>query len=115
MALVRGGRLERTPRRCWRPDLCRAIVQPKNGMIPMIQDRKVTLFHSPNTRTSGVLILLEELGTDVLWGTALTWITLFKLVPALPVIKTCIDRLSTCPSVARVKAKDAEFAAAQGR
>ena len=30
----------------------------------MTADRKVTLFHSPNTRSSGVLTLLEELGAD---------------------------------------------------
>jgi glutathione S-transferase len=49
---------------------------------------------------------------DVLWGTALTWITLFKLVPASPVIATYIDRTNSRPSVARAKAKDAELAAA---
>nr|MBP6778092.1 glutathione S-transferase [Piscinibacter sp.] len=27
-------------------------------------DRHVTLYHSPNTRSTGVLILLEELGAD---------------------------------------------------
>ncbi len=28
----------------------------------MTADQKVTLFHSPNTRSTGALILLEELG-----------------------------------------------------
>ena len=51
---------------------------------------------------------------DVLWGTALTWITMFKLVPALPVIQAYIDRMGARPSVARAKAKDAELASAQG-
>jgi glutathione S-transferase len=51
---------------------------------------------------------------DVLWGTALTWTTAFKLVPALPVIQAYIDRWNARPSVARVRAKDAELAAAQG-
>jgi len=51
---------------------------------------------------------------DVLWGTALTWTTGFKLVPALPVIQSYIDRWNQRPSVARVRAKDAELAAAQG-
>jgi glutathione S-transferase len=32
-----------------------------NGDI-MDNDRKVTLYHSPQTRSSGTLILLEELG-----------------------------------------------------
>jgi glutathione S-transferase len=30
----------------------------------MSADRKVTFYHSPNTRSSGVLMLLEELGAD---------------------------------------------------
>jgi glutathione S-transferase len=51
---------------------------------------------------------------DVLWGTALNWTTMFKLVPALPVIQAYIDRMGARPSVARAKAKDAELAAAQG-
>jgi len=51
---------------------------------------------------------------DVLWGMALTWTTMFKLVPALPVIQAYIDRLNARPAVARVKAKDAALASAQG-
>jgi glutathione S-transferase len=52
---------------------------------------------------------------DVLWGTALTWTTMFQLVPALPVIQSYIERVNTRPSVAKVKAKDAELAAAHGQ
>jgi glutathione S-transferase len=51
---------------------------------------------------------------DVLWGTALTWTTSFKLVPELPVIKSYIDRVNSRPAVARARAKDAELAARQG-
>jgi len=50
---------------------------------------------------------------DVLWGTALTWTTGFKLVPALPVIQAYIDRWNARPAPARVKARDAALAAAQ--
>ena len=50
---------------------------------------------------------------DVLWGTALTWTTMFKLVPELPVIKAYIGRMGARPSVAKVKAKDAGLVAAQ--
>ncbi len=51
---------------------------------------------------------------DVLWGTALTWITMFELVPALPVIQTYIDRLNVRPSVTWTREKDAQLAADQG-
>jgi glutathione S-transferase len=49
---------------------------------------------------------------DVLWGTALTWTTAFNLVPTVPEIRDYIGRWNARPSVARVKAKDAELAAA---
>jgi glutathione S-transferase len=51
---------------------------------------------------------------DVLWGTALTWVTLFNLVPMLPVIQAYIERVNARPSVAWVRDKDAELAAGQG-
>lgn len=51
---------------------------------------------------------------DVLWGTALAWTTAFQLVPSLPVIQTYVERIAARPAVARVKARDAELAAAQG-
>ena len=50
---------------------------------------------------------------DVLWGTALTWTTAFKLVPLSPEIKAYLDRWNARPSVARVKARDAALAATQ--
>src|SRR6267154_1388300 len=49
---------------------------------------------------------------DVLWGGALTWTTMFKLVPELPVITSYVQRAGARPAVARVKVKDAELAAA---
>jgi glutathione S-transferase len=48
---------------------------------------------------------------DVLWGTALSWITMFKLIPELPVIKAYVDRVNARPAVMRARAKDAELAA----
>jgi glutathione S-transferase len=50
---------------------------------------------------------------DVLWGMALSWTTMFKLVPETPVIKAYIDRTNARPSVVKARAKDAEYAAAQ--
>lgn len=51
---------------------------------------------------------------DVLWGTALRWITLYQLVPALPVVQAYVDRVTTRPSATWAAAKDAELAASQG-
>jgi len=50
---------------------------------------------------------------DVLWGTALAWTTMFKLVPELPVIAAYIERVNTRPAAVRVRARDAELAASQ--
>ena len=50
---------------------------------------------------------------DVLWGTALTWTTMFGLVPETPVTRAYMDRINARPSVAWVRQKDTELAAAQ--
>jgi glutathione S-transferase len=50
---------------------------------------------------------------DVLWGGALHWSTLFKLVPETPQIRAYIDRVITRPAMQRAAARDAEFLAQQ--
>jgi glutathione S-transferase len=61
----------------------------------------------------GPFILGERFSAaDVLRGTALTWTTMFKLVPELPEITDYINRVSARPLVATVKAKDAKLATA---
>jgi len=50
---------------------------------------------------------------DVLWGTALNWTTMFKLVPELPVIRAYIDRVTSRPALQRAAASDAALAASQ--
>jgi glutathione S-transferase len=50
---------------------------------------------------------------DVLWGTALNWTTMFKLVPELPVIRAYIDRVLSRPAMQRAAALDAELVATQ--
>ena len=50
---------------------------------------------------------------DVLWGMALRWTTMFKLVPETPVIKAYIERVASRPAAQRAAAKDAEILAAR--
>jgi glutathione S-transferase len=50
---------------------------------------------------------------DVLWGTALTWMTMFKLVPELPEITAYVERVKSRPAAQRAAKADAELAAAQ--
>jgi glutathione S-transferase len=60
----------------------------------------------------GPYLLGEHMtAADVLWGTALTWTTAFKLVPELPVIKDYVARLNARPAVAKAKAADDKLAA----
>ena len=47
---------------------------------------------------------------DILWGMALRWTTMFKLVPETPEIMRYIERVSALPSIQRANAKDAEYA-----
>jgi glutathione S-transferase len=51
---------------------------------------------------------------DVLWGTALSWMTGFGLVEAVPAIESYVERWNTRPSVKKVAEIDAELLKAQG-
>jgi glutathione S-transferase len=51
---------------------------------------------------------------DVLWGTALTWMTGFGLVEAVTPIKSYVDRWNARPSVKKVAQIDADLLKAQG-
>ncbi len=60
----------------------------------------------------GPYLLGEQFtAVDVLWGAALSWTVMFKLVPELPVIKTYIDRFNARSAVQRAQAADAELLA----
>jgi glutathione S-transferase len=60
----------------------------------------------------GPYILGEKFSAaDILWGTALTWTTAFKLVPLTPLIQAYIGRINARPAAKRVAALDAELAA----
>lgn len=48
---------------------------------------------------------------DLLWATALTWMTSFKIVPDLPVIMDYIARVNARPAVIKARARDEEWAA----
>lgn len=50
---------------------------------------------------------------DVLWGAALAWTTMFGIVTVTPVIQAYIERANARPAALRVRARDAELAAAQ--
>ena len=43
---------------------------------------------------------------DILWGTALSWTTRFKLVPEPPVIMAYIERVTSRPAAERERARE---------
>lgn len=50
---------------------------------------------------------------DILWGSALGWMTAFDLVPKLPEIVAYVERVSARPAARKAAAADAALAAAQ--
>ena len=64
---------------------------------------------------TGPFLLGERFtAADVLWGTALRWTTMFKLVPETPAIAAYIGRVTTRPAAQRAAKIDADLIAAQG-
>ena len=64
---------------------------------------------------TGPFLLGERFtAADVLWGTALRWTTMFKLVPESPVLAGYIGRVTSRPAFARAGKIDADLVAAQG-
>ncbi len=68
--------------------------------------------YAANWRPGPWLLGEHFTAADVLWGMALTWTTRFGVVPDLPDIRAYIDRFAARPALARVTARDAEWAAA---
>ena len=63
---------------------------------------------------AGPFLLGERFtAADVLWGTALRWTTMFKLVPETPVVTGYIARVTSRPAFARAAKIDADLIAAQ--
>jgi len=63
---------------------------------------------------AGPFLLGERFtAADVLWGTALRWTTMFKLVAETPVVTGYIGRVTSRPAFARAGKIDADLIAAQ--
>lgn len=64
---------------------------------------------------AGPYLLGDQLtAADLLWGPALQWITMFKLIPESPEVTAYIERIAQRPAQQRAAAREAEMAAAQG-
>lgn len=101
---------------CFEPAMTDKAMKREPGSAMMSPYGTVeTVLSTLNTQLeSGPYILGEQFSAaDVLWGTALQWMTAFELVPETPVVKAYVDRIATRPAAVRVKQEDAALAEKQ--
>ena len=74
-----------------------------------------TVINTVNAQLAKGPYLLGERFTaaDVLWGAALNWITMFKLIPETPAMRAYIDRVLARPAIQRAQAADLALAEEQ--
>jgi glutathione S-transferase len=102
---------------CFEPAMVDKAMKREAGHAAMVPygDLQTTLDTVTAQLNKGPWLLGEDFtAADVLWGTALTWMTGFGLLDAVAPIKTYVDRWNARPSVARVAQIDAELLRAQG-
>ncbi len=86
--------------------------EPGNRAMLPYGDYDTTLKTVVDQLRIGPYLLGERFtAADVLWGTALTWTTMFGVVPLVPEIKSYIDRVNARPAFMKVMAGDAELVA----
>jgi glutathione S-transferase len=101
---------------CFEPALVDKAMkrEPGSAMMSPYGSLDAVLSTLTNQLEAGPYMLGQNfLALDVLWGGALSWMTAFGLVPATPVVKAYVDRVTTRPAFVRAKEKDAALAAQQ--
>jgi glutathione S-transferase len=101
---------------CFEPALIDKALKREPGPVAMTPygDLTTTLSTLTTQIEKGPWLLGEKFtAPDVLWGTALTWMTSFGLVEAVAPIKAYIDRWNARPSVKKVAEIDAKLVAEQ--
>lgn len=99
---------------CFEPALIDRSLKREAGPAPMMPygDPTTTINTLVDQLSKGPWLLGEKFtAPDVLWGTALTWMTGFGLVDAVPPIKSYIERWNSRPSVKKVADIDARLVA----
>lgn len=102
---------------CFEPALVDKALKREPGNAAMVPygNLATTLGTLTSQLSKGPWLLGEKFtATDVLWGTALTWMTGFGLLDAVAPIKNYVDRWNARPSVARVMQIDADLLKAHG-
>jgi glutathione S-transferase len=97
---------------CFEPALIDKALKREPGPTAMVPygDFERTLRVVVAQLSQGPWLLGERFtAADVLWGTALTWMTGFGLIEAVPPIKAYVDRWNARPSVTKVAQIDADL------
>jgi glutathione S-transferase len=85
---------------------------PGPAMMSPYGDFETVMSTVTNQLEAGPYILGADFtAADVLWGSALEWMTAFGIVDASPVVKAYVERVCSRPAILRVKQKDSELAA----
>jgi glutathione S-transferase len=99
---------------CFEPAVVDRAMKREPGQLAMVPygDYDTMLKTLTDQLGRGPYLLGERMtAADVLWGTALAWTTMFKLVPELAVIMGYVKRVTTRPAAGKVKALDAQLSA----
>jgi glutathione S-transferase len=102
---------------CFEPAVVDKSLKREPGPAPMVTygDFDTTMNVVVSQLKNGPWLLGNQFtAADVLWGTALTWMTGFGLVEAVPAIKSYVERWNARPSVKKVAQIDADLLKAQG-
>ena len=97
---------------CFEPALCDKAMKREPGPVSMVPygDLATTLNTLTAQLSKGPWLLGDRFtAADVLWGTALTWMTGFGLVEPVAPIKAYVDRWNARPSVKKVAQIDSEL------
>jgi glutathione S-transferase len=101
---------------CFEPALVDKAMKREQGMVAMMPYGTLdcTIKTVVDQLDNGPWMLGDKFSAvDVLWGTALTWMTGFGLVEAVPPIKSYVERWNARPSVQAVAEIDEKLAKAQ--
>src|SRR5690349_16892242 len=99
---------------CFEPAVVDRALKREPGPLAMVPygDYDTMLKTLTDQLAKGPYLLGDRMtAADVLWGTALVWTTMFKIVPELPVIMAYVKRVTARPAFGRVKELDAKLAA----
>ena len=102
---------------CFEPALVDKAVKREPGPVEMLPygDLATTLNTLTAQLSKGPWLLGDRFtSADVLWGTALTWMTGFGLVEAVAPIRAYVDRWNARPSGKKVAQIDADLLKPQG-